>query len=179
MRPIHQDGTLAVAVSSRDHAQGSLDAKVMLVEYGDYRSPGCKASHQLIQAIQAELSDCVCYVFRHYPQHSQACKIAEAVEAAHVQGQFWQMHQKLLERSATLSDADLVQCAIELNLDVMQFLRDLSDHCHVYRIHEDVQSGRDSGVRQVPTFFLNGTMHPFSIESLRFTVESLCFPNQE
>lgn len=114
MSQANPDSTLAVPVSCHDHDQGLLDAKVTLVEYGDYQNPSCRASHRLIQRIQAELSNCVCYVFRHYPQHDQGYKMAEAVEAAYAQSQFWQMRQKLLQRSTNLTDA--IRCSTRSSL---------------------------------------------------------------
>lgn len=166
MRQANPDGRLAIPVSDYDHVQGTFDPVpsaftkqiVVLVEYGDYQSPGCRETYNLMQtqAIQNQIGARLCYVFRHFPQHPQARKAAEAAEAAAAQGRFWQMHHKLFEQSPALSDADLVQCAIEVELDVMQFLRDLSEHRHAHRIDADLQSGVASGVQEVPAVFLNG-----------------------
>lgn len=180
MSGYNENGRLALRVGSRDHVQGVIDTLVTLVEYGDYQSSDCRDTYHVIQAIQTQLSDsqetsdCLCYVFRHFPQHPQAHKAAEAAEAAHAQGKFWQMHHKLFERSPPLSDADLVQCAIEIEIDVMQFLRDLSNHCHAKRIHEDVQSGVQIGVQHVPSLFINGVQCSRSdaIERLQAAIQA-------
>lgn len=120
---------LAVPPSKRDHRQGSLNAKVVLVEYGDYQCPQCGALHALIQTIQEQLNapfaeqNNFCFIFRHFPQpqHPQAQKTVAAAEAA-AQGKFWQMHEILLKHQQDLGDGYLAEYADHLGLDVTQFI---------------------------------------------------------
>jgi protein-disulfide isomerase len=49
---ISSSNQLAVLPCERDHRQGSLDAKVVLVKYGDYQCPQCRELYALIQTIQ-------------------------------------------------------------------------------------------------------------------------------
>jgi protein-disulfide isomerase len=168
---------LTSPVNPRDHLQGSLDAAVVLVEYGDYQCPKCGEAHAIVHELQAQFGARLCYVFRHFPQpyRLQAQKAAEAAEASASQGKFWQMHQLLLTRSPALCDADLVEYAIELDLDVMQFLRELSDHAHTQRIVEDRQSGILSGVNQTPALFINATRYDgdWSVKGLSKAIAQL------
>jgi hypothetical protein len=43
--------SLAVSVGAQDHAQGSPDAPVTLLEYGDYQRPDCGAAHAVVPAV--------------------------------------------------------------------------------------------------------------------------------
>lgn len=156
---------LAVPPSERDYRQGSLDARVVLVEYGDYQCPQCGELYTLIKTIQAHLKasffeeNYLCFVFRHFPQsqiHPQAQKAAVAATAAAAQGQFWQMYEILFEHHQELGDGYLVEYANNLGLDVAQFLRDIARGVYIERINEDIESGKLSGVTSTPALFING-----------------------
>ena len=144
---------LAVPPSERDHRQGSLNAKVVLVEYGDYQCSQCRELHALIQTIQEQLNapfpeqKALCFIFRHFPQpqHSQAQKAAAAAEAAAAQGKFWQMHEILLKHQQNLGDGYLAEYADNLGLDVTQFIRDIARRIYVDYINQDIASGIPSG----------------------------------
>ena len=153
---------LTVPISDRDHIQGSLDAPVELVEYGDYECPHCKAAFPAVKLVQAEFGNDLCFAYRHFPLieiHPHAEPAAEAAEAAGARHRFWEMHDKLFENSPNLDGADLLSLAIDLGLDAERFGRDIAEHRYLPRIREDVESGIASGVRGTPTFFINGIRH--------------------
>ena len=54
-------------VSSTDHIEGDPDAKVTLIEYGDFQCPACGASFPHIKQLRAEYDNRVRFVFRHFP----------------------------------------------------------------------------------------------------------------
>jgi len=131
---------------------------ITLVAYGDYQCPHCARVHRIIQEIQQQLNSQLCYVFRHFPRvdiHPQAQQAAEAAEAAAKQGQFWQMHDLLFTHQHALGDGDLVEYAVWLKLDVMQFLREMSEDMHQQRVQADIDSGIQSGIDHTPTLFIN------------------------
>ena len=91
---------LTIPVTQRDHAAGPLTAKVVIVEYGDYECPHCRLVYHDVKALQEQLDERICYVFRHLPIttiHPHAQIAAEAAEAAAAQGKFWEMHNALFE----------------------------------------------------------------------------------
>ncbi len=164
---------LVVLPSEQDHRQGSLNACVVLVEYGDYQCPQCSELYTSIQAIQRQLEatlfgrDSLCFVFRHFPQtqiHPQAQKAAAATEAAATQGQFWQMHEMLLKHQQKLEDGYLAEYADNLGLDVTQFIRDIAQKVYVDRINQDIASGMNSGVVSTPALFINGVRYRDALE---------------
>ena len=80
---------LTLPDGNRDHIQGSLDAPIALVEYGDYECPFCGEVYPVITAIQRALGNRLCFAFRHFPLtnvHPHAEHAAEAAEAAGAQG---------------------------------------------------------------------------------------------
>lgn len=163
-------------IHERDHIQGSTSASVTLIHYGDYYCPYCSEAHRVTQQIQAQLEDDLCYVFRHFPLpqlYPRVQKAAEAAEAAGNQGKFWQMHNKLFEKQSALTDVDFVEYAVELNLDVFRFLREIAEHTHAQRVQEDLRSGIERGITRTPTFFINNVRHDgnWSLKSLLAAIE--------
>ncbi len=133
------------ALSDRNHIRGSLDATIILMKYGDYQCRQSGRAHFTVKALQQQLGDQLCFIFRHFPQiqiHPQAQKAAETAEAAATQGKFWEMHDTLFEHQHCLEDADLVEYAVQLGLNIPRFLQELAGHVHAERIQEDINSGR-------------------------------------
>src|SRR3982751_1274208 len=98
---------LTVPVGPRDHAQGSHDARVTLVEYGDYECPHCGRAYPIIKEVQRRLGSKLRFAFRNFPlgeSHPHAEHAAEAAEAAGAQGRFWEMHDMLYEHQQALDD---------------------------------------------------------------------------
>jgi protein-disulfide isomerase len=149
---------LSMPVSERDHIQGSAEAPVTLLEYGDYECPYCGKAYPLVKQVQEALGDRLRFAFRNFPLntvHPHASIAAQAAEAAGAQGKFWEMHDLLFEHQDDLADADLVQYALKLGLEVYRFEADLSSEAFAARVREDFRSGVRSGVNGTPTFFIN------------------------
>jgi protein-disulfide isomerase len=143
----------------RDHFQGSADAPIKLLEYGDYECPFCGDAHAMVQEIQRRLGNDLLFAFRNFPLtnvHPHAEHAAEAAEAAGEQGNFWGMHDLLFENQSALEDEDLSAYAAELGLDETRLIRQVARKIYAPRIHEDFKSGVRGGVNGTPTFFING-----------------------
>jgi protein-disulfide isomerase len=150
-----------------DHIQGLANAAVTLVEYGDYECPYCGAAYPIVKEVQARMGEELRFVFRNFPittSHPHAEQAAEAAEAAASQGKFWEMHDTLYENQRRLGDEDLRAYAERLGLDLDAFERDLAEHVHAARVHEDFIGGVRSGVNGTPTFYVNGTRHDDSYD---------------
>ena len=153
---------LTPPISDRDHTKGPSDSRVTLVEYGDYECPYCGQAQNAVHEIQERTSNAVRLVYRHFPNrraHPNAMLAAEAAEAAGAQGKFWEMHDLLFENQDHLEEEDLFEYARELGLDEAKFRTELEAHTHAKKIREDFRSGRESGVRGTPTWFINGTRY--------------------
>jgi protein-disulfide isomerase len=153
---------LTPPVGARDHALGTADAPVTLVEYGDFECPFCGAAYPELKRVLQKLGPKVRFVFRHFPlgeQHPHAQHAAEIAEVAAAQGKFWEMHDLLYQRQAALADGDLVAYARELGLDADRAQRELAAHLHAARVRDDFSSGVRSGVSGTPRFFINGRPH--------------------
>ncbi len=168
---------LAVEVDpDRDHIRGPREAAVTLLEYGDLECPYCGRAEDTIRELLGDFTD-LRYVWRHLPLtevHPHAELAAEASEAAHEQGEFWEMHDLLFERQDALVFDDLVRHAGELGLNAAWFTEYLDERRGAVRVAEDIESAELSEVSGTPTFFINGHRHygPYDIETLSDAVRA-------
>jgi protein-disulfide isomerase len=138
-----------------------------LVEYGDYECPYCGEAYPVVKEIQTRLGRRLCFAFRNFPlanAHPHAEHAAEAAEAAHEQGRFWEMHDLLYENQDALEDKDLAQYASDLDLDARRLVSEIQVEAHASRIREDFRSGAHNGVNGTPTFFINGVRHDGNVD---------------
>ena len=163
--------SLAEPVTDADHRLGPDDAPLTLVEYGDYECPHCVETYPAVERLKGELGDGLRFVFRHFPLtsvHPHASVAAQAAEAAGGQGRFWDMHRLLYDRRGGLDLDDLDAMALRLGLEVYRFQGDLTARRYEEKIRRQAESGRASGVKGTPTFFLNGRrVEGASYEALR------------
>ncbi len=155
----------------RDHVRGPPDARLTLVEYGDFECPFCGQATGVVEALRERFGDELRYVFRHLPLtdvHPHAELAAEAAEAAAAQGRFWEMHDRLFAHQDELEAENLVPHALAAGLDAERFTAELAGRDHEPRVRADAESAEASGVSGTPTFFVNGLRHsgPWDVEAL-------------
>lgn len=150
--------SLRIPVGADDHVQGPLDAPIVLVEYGDFQCPYCGEAYPELKAVQAEMGDSLCFVFRHFPlvnAHPHAERAAEFAEAAGTLGRFWEMHDVLYENQSALDDRSLVGYASELGFD-RALIESALRGDYAARVRRDFDGGVRSGVNGTPCLFING-----------------------
>lgn len=140
-----------------------VNAKVTVVEFGDFECPACGFFHGIFKQILLAYPDQVDLIFRHYPlpQHHTALLAAEAAEAAGEQGKFWQMHDLLYENQTTWSEkAEALDIfagyATQLGLDVNKFKQEVQDEKFKDKIQRDQADGDKLQISATPTFYING-----------------------
>jgi formate-nitrite transporter family protein len=146
-------------VTPEDHVRGPGDARVTVLEYGDYECPYCRGAFRDVHRLVDQHPTLIRFVFRNFPipqLHPQAEQAAEAAEAAGAQGRFWEMYELLLQPYAHLDIDSLVSYAEMMGLDIDRFRRELTGHLYADRIQRDVQEGLRNGVNATPKFFVDG-----------------------
>jgi protein-disulfide isomerase len=58
-----------------------------------------------------------------------------------------------------LSESDLFLYAEDLDLEMTQFTREMTEHAHASRIQGDREHAERSGVTGTPIFFINGVLY--------------------
>jgi len=79
-----------------------------------------------------------------------------AALAAGKQGKFWQFHSKLLENYKQINEEKIAEIADVVGLNIEQFNIDRQSEESKKVIQEDIENGREIGVRGTPSVFLNG-----------------------
>jgi protein-disulfide isomerase len=97
-------------------------------------------------------------VFKHLPLsfHAKAPAAHAAAEAAHQQGKFWEMHDKIFENQREMSPENYLKWAGEIGLDVEKFTKDIASPDLKKRIDKEVAEAGALGVTGTPGFFING-----------------------
>jgi protein-disulfide isomerase len=128
----------------------------LVIEYGDYECPYCARTDLLL----AELP--VRRIFRHFPvpsKHPRATALAQAAEAAALQGRFWDMHDSLFGDQGHLDDPHLWRRIEEFGLDLERFDADRRSEAVAERVKRDFRSGVRAGVMTTPTLFVDGELY--------------------
>ena len=161
----HEPFTLTVPADASDHMLGNPRAPVTVVEYGDFECPNCKQAVAGVNMLLTRFENQARFIYRHFPLeevHPHAELAAEAAECAGGQGKFWQMLDLLFENQGHLKLNHLRGHAERLQLDLARFDAEMQDHVYLQRVREHQQSGRESGVRSTPGFFVNGKIQDVS-----------------
>jgi protein-disulfide isomerase len=161
---------LTPSVTSRDHTQGGKNARLTLVEFGDYQCPYCGAAYPVVKGLQEEFGSDLRFVYRNFPiaaSHPYAMVAAESAEAAAVQSKFWELHDLIYENQRRLTPSFLRELAESLGLDMQRFGSAIQSRLVQERIGEDRKSGIRSGVQGTPSFFINGARFDGETDELR------------
>jgi protein-disulfide isomerase len=162
--------TLAAPVNERDHTMGPTNARVTVVNYGDYQCPGCQKTHRSTEKMARELLDTVRLVHRHFPlvkSHPRALRAAEA------QGKVWEMHRLLFLRPDKLADRDLRRYGKEVGLDLERFDHEMASGMYADQILKDFYFSLNHGITGTPTTFINGVLYSKSGVELVVTVKAI------
>ena len=87
-----------------DPVRGEPNAAVTIVEFTDFQCPACAAMHPVLDEVLKSYGNKVRLVVRDFPlsMHANARKAAEAANAAHAQGKFFEYAALLFKRQDAL-----------------------------------------------------------------------------
>jgi protein-disulfide isomerase len=150
-----------------DHVLGNPDAKVVIVEYGDFQCYGCSQLSPRLNTIIEEYKDTVAFVYRNFviDGHQNSRFAIASAEAAGFQGKYWEMHDLIFNRQATWTNASIddrtaifVGFAESLGLDTTQFKADLDSSKITKKIDVDIALAKKQSITGTPTVFVNGQL---------------------
>jgi protein-disulfide isomerase len=150
--------------SIADQVFGKTDSKVVLIEYGDYQCPGCGSLEPKIKKIVDEYQSKIAFVFRNFPLtdiHPNAKAAAAAVEAAGLQGKFWDVHEAVYAQQSSWSSLGINErldffknLVSGLGLNTDQFTQDMGSDKVLKKLNFDKQLGVKAGVDSTPSLFI-------------------------
>lgn len=146
-------------IPPKEIVTGNPDASVTLMEFGDYESEACAKANEVVKQLLETYDGKINFIFRHFPltkiyQRSQ--KAAEAAVGASQEGKFWEMHNILFSNRKHLGTTSLKVYSKEAGVNNKKFLDELVNSTYGWHVRNDLLEGLDMGVREVPTFFING-----------------------
>ena len=152
-----------------DPALGSPDAKVLMIEFGDYQCPSCRMFWKDVEPrLKKDYIDTgkLRLVFRDFPLtqiHPEAMLAAMAVDCAGEQNKYWEYHDKVFREQYNKGDdiirfkaVDLKKWAKDTKLDPAKFDQCLDSEKYKNEVLKDRMDGEAAGVQGTPTFFING-----------------------
>jgi protein-disulfide isomerase len=176
-RPVGQDGASDqnTSVVERPGApvKGAVDARVTIVEFLDPACGTCAQFFPLTNQLVQQSEGKVKVMVRYAPLHAGSDQVVKMLEAAHLQGKFWQAlellfrnqdrwvinHQAQPQRArAILNSITMDHAKLDLDINSTEVSR---------AVEQDVRDGQAMGVRATPEFFVNGKPLPsFGFEQL-------------
>ncbi len=133
-------------IDEDDHVRGCAGAPLVLM-YGDYACPHCAVAHARLAGLRIRVA------FRHFAlraKHPRTVPLAQAAEAAALQGAFWEFHDSLYTDQGRLDDPHLWERARRLGLDVERFDADRRAAAAAERVARDVRGAMRAGVVRHP-----------------------------
>ncbi len=154
-------GENKVRITDNDPSWGKPDAKVTIVEFGDFLCPYCKRGAAALRQLKTKYGeDNLRIVFKNLPlkMHRYADASARAVLAAGRQGKFWSMHKLLYERQKDVKSGGvdaILGLALELGLDLDLLMDDMTSVLVRQQVADDMSEAARMGVRFTPNYFIN------------------------
>ena len=153
-----------------DHVRGKADSEIVVVEYGDMQCEYCASMMPKMTSLHEEYGDRVAFVFRNYnlSYHQNARASSAAVEAAGLQGYFWEMLEAVYTNQSdwnyitdtskrTDTFVSIFEQATSGAGNVEQFKKDLTSTSIQKKIDFDIGLGkRVDTIDATPSFFVNG-----------------------
>ena len=158
-------------VRSDSPTLGAANAPVTLVEFYDPECEACAAFHPTVKKLLKQYDGSVRFVARYMPLHPNSMLAATFTEAAGEQGKYWQAQEMLFQKqsewgtphgppqagTSRTPPAQLFEkYAIDLGLDLEKMNGAIKENRYAAKIERDKKDGQALGVRQTPTFFVNG-----------------------
>lgn len=142
---------------------GDPNARITIVEFGDYQCTYCHAFHQNTkdQLIQEYINrGKVNFVFRDFPLNGPDSVVAaEAAYCADDQSKFWQYHDELYnnwggERTGWVNQNSLDKFANNVGLDLSTFGKCMTDKKYESKVLDNQKFGEHLGIDGTPTFII-------------------------
>ena len=154
---------------------GPADAPVTIVEFFDPACEACRAFHPIVKDIMAEHGEAVRVVIRYTPFHGAASEEAiRVLEAARMQDIYVPVLEAVLREQPRWASHGapepglILQIAATAGLDAEAARTQMLAPGVVAILNQDRADVEAVGIRQTPTFFVNGKpLDPFGEAELR------------
>jgi protein-disulfide isomerase len=148
----------------RDHSPtlGSDDAKVFIVEFMDPACETCAAFAPFVKKIMAANPGKIKLVLRYAPFHDGADNFVKMLEAARMQGKYWETLDVMFKSQSVWANHGLYQpeklwdVIPRAGVDVEQIKKDMHSPAIAKIIEQDMADVKALNVQKTPGYFVNG-----------------------
>ncbi len=165
----------------RDHSPtlGSDDAKVFIVEFMDPACETCAAFAPFVKQIMAANPDRIKLVLRYAPFHEGADNFVKILEAARMQGKYWETLDVMFKSQGAWANHGhyqperLWEFIPRAGVDVEQIRKDMHDPAIAKIIEQDMADVKALNVQKTPGYFVNGKpLQQFGYRQLQQLIQS-------
>lgn len=158
---------------------GAEGAKVFIVEFTDPACETCAAFSPIVKRHMAAHPGKIKLVLRYAPFHEGSSGAVRLLEAAKMQGKFWQTLDLLYQAQSVWTQHHQVYLdriwplLPQAGLDVARLEMDMVDPRVAAVIEQDLADAQRLGVSKTPGFFVNGKpLEPFGAKPLAALIEA-------
>ncbi|MDO8668577.1 MAG: thioredoxin domain-containing protein [bacterium] len=164
IRQLKESGQKYDAASGDNYWLGSANAKITIVEFGDFACPVCLQSFPTVREISLRYKNDIKLIWRDYPVVSDySANLALAARCAGEQGLFWPMHDKLFQNQGVGQTDDkiaqfdeLAALANQIGANQAKFKDCFDRQKYLPQIQKDLTDGQAFGIAGTPTYFIDG-----------------------
>jgi peptidyl-prolyl cis-trans isomerase B (cyclophilin B) len=165
-QPVTPEAALGAEFADRGHVSGPADAPVTIIAFSDYQCVPCAYLAASLKQIRLTHPTDVRLIYLHAPQvdRDKDYQAIQAVEAADLQGKFWEMHDLLfetLDEWSGIAPADfkdwVTANAVSLGMDSSRFQADFGGALVAGRLQQAIQFTADAELDSPPRLFVNST----------------------
>lgn len=139
---------------------GDPDARVKLIEFGDFGCEECRVwQYEYIPRLREAFAQDVSFYFLDFPQeevHPGAFSAALAANCAIEQGKYWLYLDRLFSWDHDLGLPGYFIYAEDLGMDIEAFTLCYEEEWYHEEVISDIEMAEHLGTKIVPTFFING-----------------------
>ena len=176
---VNQDelGTSSIVLNKKNLLEGSTilgnpDAKISIVEFGDYQCTFCYKFHDDTMKMilkQYVVDGKVNFVYKDFPLNGPPSIMAsEASYCAQEQGKFWKYHDLIYENwegenTGWLTRDALDRFAEDVQLDLSEFNSCMNDSKYRQKVLETEQFAREINIDATPSFIIFNDTNAYRI----------------
>ena len=148
----------------RDYSptRGSDDAKVFIVEFMDPACETCAAFAPFVKKIMAANPGKIKLVLRYAPLHDGAENFVKILEAARLQGKYWETLDVMFKTQGIWASHGnwqpqrLWEVLPEAGVDIKQISKDMRSPAIAKIVEQDMADAKTLNVQKTPGYFVNG-----------------------
>lgn len=128
---------------------GNPNGDVKMIYFFDYRCGYCRKNHPTIKKLLAEDKN-LKIIFKEYPIFGDT-SLAQVALAAHKQGKYDLIHNKLMEQSGQINEAKALSIAKDLGLNMDQLKKDRDSDAVKKAVTENIKLAQSMQINGTPT----------------------------